>query len=32
MLEIVVGVVGFIIVAFAVWWTDRVKKYYEDED
>jgi hypothetical protein len=32
MLEIVVGVVGFFILALAVWWTDRVKKYYEDED
>ncbi len=32
MLELVVGVVGFSILAFAVWWTDRVKKYYKDED
>jgi hypothetical protein len=32
MLELVVGVIGFSILTLAVWWTDRVKKYYEDED
>jgi hypothetical protein len=32
MLELIFGIVGFSILALAVWWTDRVKKYYDDED
>jgi hypothetical protein len=32
MLELIVGVVGFAILTFAVWWTDRVKKHYNGDD
>jgi hypothetical protein len=32
MIELIFGIFGFAFLALAVWWTDRVKKYYEDED
>ncbi len=32
MLELIVGIVGISILAVAVWWTDRVKKYYDRDD
>jgi hypothetical protein len=30
MLEFIVGIVGIAILAVAVWWTDKVKKYYDE--
>lgn len=30
MLELIVGIVGFAILVVAVWWTDKVKKYYDE--